>query len=294
MLGEHHGETEADVSVIAVVFVVGLTVASAATLFFAVSDFGVPEPDYPPFEDETSPFAVDFVEGTLAGSPVETVLYDSTTVEEFEYGFDGSRKSPPSVDGGVSQKISSFQGRPLPPDSFADGKVRVPTGDYYVDSGSTVSWWSWSGGKVVFDTTDGPVRIAVADEGDVSAGDVRFEVEGSHPVEFYLDWSSEPLDLYVFDSTFENHRTDAVRIYGRSDGEYPTDVKFEDTEFRGVVYAPGTSVEFVDSTAHGASVAEETVLDNSSYYHDKHLERLRTDVLPGVDTNTFSGTEVLP
>lgn len=280
MSEEPHRKTEANVSVIAVIFLVTLTVVSAGSLFVAVTEFGIPEPEYPPFEDDESPFAVEYVEGTLTGNADKTALYDSATGEESEYRFEGGGGSPPSVDGGVREKIEEFQGHPLPPDSFAGGKVRVPTGDYYVDSGSTVSWWSWSGGKVVFDTTDGPVRIAVADEGDVSAGDVSFKVEGSHPVEFHLDWSSEPLDFYVFDSTFENHRTDAIRIYGRSDGEYPTDITFEDTEFRGIVYAPGTTVEFEDSTVYGASVADETVLDGSSYYHDENLERFGTDVLP--------------
>lgn len=278
MSKEPHRKTKADVSVIAVILLVTLTVVSAATLFLAVSDFGVPEPDYPPFEDETSPFSVEFVEGTLVGDPAETALYDSMTGEESEYGFDGSRKLPPSVDEGVDDTISSMKGSSSFPSGFGGGELRVPSGEYYIGTDETRIGL---GDKIVFDTTDGPVRVAVAESGSLSAS-ANFEVEGSHPVEFYVSRSNVfGNDLYVFDSTFRNHRTDAVRVYAQSEaGSDTSDVEFDNAEFRGIVYAPGATVEFVDSEVYGASVAEETVLEDSSYYHDTHLERLGEDALP--------------
>jgi hypothetical protein len=269
---------KADVSVIAMIFVVALTVVSAASLFVAVSDFGVPEPEYPPFEDETSPFAVEYVEGTLAGDPVKTALYDSTTGEESEYGFDGSRKSPPSVEDGVADSISGLRGASSFPSGFAGGELRVPSGDYYI--GSSETRIGLGSDKIVFDTTDGPVRVAVDEGGSLSVS-ANFVVEGSNGVEFYVSRSNVfGNDLYIFDSNFENHRTDAVRVYAQPDRGNTSDVKFENTDYRGTVYAPGATVEFVDSTVWGASVAEKTVLEDSSYYHDKHLERLGEDALP--------------
>jgi len=278
MSKEPNGETAANVSVIAVIFLVTLTVVSASSLFVAVTEFGIPEPDYPPFEEETSPFAVEFVEGTLGGNSVETALYDSTTGEESEYVFDGNRKSPPSAREGVADTISSLKGSPSFPSGFGGGELRVPSGEYYVETDETRIGL---GDKIVFDTTDGPVKIAVAESGSLSVS-ANFEVEGSHPVEFYVSRSNVfGNDLYVFDSDFENRRTSAVRIYAQPDaGGDSSDIKVENTEFRGVVYAPGTTVKFKDSTARGASIAEETVLDNSSYYHDTHLERLGEDALP--------------
>ena len=279
MSEEPHRKTEANVSVIAVIFLVTLTVVSASSLFVAVTEFGVPEPDYPPFEDKISPFAVEHVERTLKGNPVETTLYDSATGDESEYGFEGSRKAPPSVDKGVADTISDLRGSPAPPGGFVGGKLSIPSGDYYIETDETRI--GLDDDKIVFDTTGGPVRIAVAEGGSFSAS-ANFKVRGEHPVEFYVDRSNVfGNDLYIFDSNFKNYGTDAVRIYAHSDGGGDTsDIKFENTKYRGIVYAPGTTVEFEDSEVYGASVAEKTRLDGSSYYHDENLERLGTDVLP--------------
>jgi hypothetical protein len=296
MLAKGQKNTRADVSVIAVLLVVGLVVASAASLLVVVSDFGVPEPEYSPLDDETSPFAVEYAEGTLAGSPDETALYDSTTGDVSEYGFEGRDASPPPVDEGVRERIEDLEGSSEPPNCPSKDEVNIPPGDYYVDS--DVNWWGPYGGDcdVTFDTTGRPVRIAVEEAGDISAIDATFNVDGGNPVEFYVQTSNPAIgnDFLISDATFENHRTGAFRVYARSSGEDSTDVKFEDTEFRGIVYAPGTSVEFEDSTVHGASIAEETRLDGSSYYHDTQVERLGTEVLPGADTDDRPRTDVFP
>ena len=280
MSKEPHRKTKADVSVIAVIFLVTLTVVSAATLFLAVSDFGVPEPDYPPFEDEPSPFSVEFVEGTLVGDPAETALYDSMTGEESEYGFDGSRKLPPSVDRGVDGEVSRLSGSTPLPWSDPDVVV-VDSGNYYADSSNHI-WFGWDDKRVVFDTTDGPVRVAVDEGGRIVSENTEFEVEGDYPVEVYLKRSSSALaDIKMTNVTFENRRTDGFRIYAQSDtAGKDVEMTMEDSTFHGIVYAPGATVEFVDSEVYGASVAEETVLEDSSYYHDTHLERLGEDALP--------------
>ena len=280
MSEEPHKKTEANVSVIAVIFLVTLTVISAGSLFVAVTEFGVPEPDYPPFEDKKSPFSVEYVEGTLAGNPVETALYDSTTGEESEYGFEGSRKAPPSVDEAVEREVSGLSGATSLPWSDPDVVV-VDSGDYYADSGSHI-WSGWDDKRVVFDTTDGPVNIAVDQGGRIVSKDTRFEISGSHHVEVYLKRSPSALtDIRMTNVTFENRRTGAFRIYAQPDTDSEeAEIKIEESTYRGIVYAPGTTVEFEDSTVYGASVADETFLDGSSYYHDENLERLGTDVLP--------------
>ncbi len=288
---------DANATVVGVILVVALTLVSAGSIFFAVSGFDAPEPDYPPFEDGESPFDVKYVEGTLTGDAVETALYDSTTGDVLEYGFDGSERSPPGVGGGITDTISDLQGSPAPQDGFVDRGIRISSGDYYSDD--NINWWGWDGdGEVVFDTTQGPVRIAVQEGKRVFIDEVEIDVEGSHPVEFYLDRGGRSQAVFtVFDSSFDNHETDAIRVYartGRGGGVVDNTIYFRNTDFRGVVYAPGTNVEFEDSTVHGASVADETVLDGSSYYHDTHLERLGVGVLPGVDADSTHRTGVLP
>jgi hypothetical protein len=273
-------------TLIGVVLLVGLTVLLGGVVAISVSSVEPPSgiedaiPEHGP-----SPFSSERVGGSFTGRAVEVSMYDPTSGGVV----DGSPNEtvgspPPSVDDPVSKEVSALEGSSPLPDGNGGGVVRVSSGDYYVNSSNYV-YTRWDDKRVVFDTSDGAVRIGLDGDGFFNTGRIlaentEFAVDGSHPVEVYIERSTS-VDLSLEDVEFDVQRTDAFRVYAQSDeGWSDSNVDIEDSEFRGIVYAPGSRVEIKDSEFYGASVAENTVLEGSSYYHDRSLSRLGTDALP--------------
>lgn len=273
-------------TVIGAIILVGLTVLLAGIVFLSASTMDMPS-DIGEGLPNTgrSPFSAERVGGSFIGDPVELSMYDSTSGDTV----DGSPNvtvgmGPPLVDEDVGNAVSSLEGSPSLPDSPMGGEIRIDSGGYYVSSSDYVLS-GWDDERVVFDTTDGPVRIGVAGDGFLSgrilAKGTTFAVEGSHPVEVYVERSDYAVDINFEDVEFDVGGTDGFRVYAQSPkGGYEADIDIEGSVFRGIVYAPGAEVEVIDSEFYGASVAEETVVDGSSYYHDTALERLGEDDLP--------------
>lgn len=279
---------DAQSTVVGVALLVALTVLLAGVLVVSVSSVEPPSdiddalPDAGP-----SPFAAERVGGSFTGDAVELSMYDSVSGEKL----DGSPNEtvgapPPSVDEAISSEVSALVGSPSLPDSPTEGEIRVNSGGYYVNTSNSIRS-SWDDERVVFDTSDGPVRIALDGEGFLDSGrilaeDTEFDINGRNPVEVYVERSSFSADLTLVDVEFDTQRTDAFRVYAQSDdGWEKSEIDIEGgSKFRGIVYAPGSEVEVKNSEFYGASVAEKTVLDGSSYYHDKALNRLGDDALP--------------
>ena len=273
-------------TVIGVALLVGLTVLLSGIVVFSVSSVEPPSDidDVIPNRG-TSPFAAERTGGSFTGEAVTVSMYDSVSGEKV----DGSPNEtagmpPPSVDEGVKSVVSGLEGSPPLPDGGTGGEVTVDPGGYYVNSSNYV-YTRWDGKRVVFDTSDGAVRIGLDGDGFFNTGrilakDTEFVVDGNHPVEVYIERSTS-VDLSFENVEFDVQRTDAFRVYAQSDeGWSDSNVDIEDSEFRGIVYAPGSKVEIRNSEFYGASVAEETVIDGSSYYHDTALQRLGADALP--------------
>jgi len=273
-------------TVIGVVLLVGLTVLLGGVVAISVSSVEPPSDieDAIP-ERGPSPFSADRVGGSFTGEAVEVSMYDSAAGAVVDGSPNETTGSPPpSVDNPVSQEVFALEGSPPLPDDSGGGAVRVTSGDYYANSSNYV-YTRWDDKRVVFDTSDGAVRIGLDGDGFFNTGRIlaegtEFVVDGSHPVEIYVERSSS-VDLSFENVEFDVQRTDAFRVYAQSDeGWSNSNVDIEDSEFRGTVYAPGSEVEVIDSEFYGASVAENTVLEGSSYYHDRSLSRLGTDALP--------------
>jgi len=275
-------------TVIGVALLVGLTVLLSGIVVFSVSSVEPPSDidDVIPNRG-TSPFAAERTGGSFTGEAVTVSMYDSVSGEKV----DGSPNEtagmpPPSVDEGVKSVVSGLEGSPPLPDGGTGGEVTVDPGGYYVNSSNYV-YTRWDGKRVVFDTSDGAVRIALDGEGFIDSGRIRvegseFEVTGGAPVEIYVERSTFSADLVLNSVEFDAQSTDAFRVYAQSNnGWEKSEIDIQGgSEFRGIVYAPGSKVEIRNSEFYGASVAEETVIDGSSYYHDTALQRLGADALP--------------
>lgn len=267
-------------NVVGIVFLVALTFVLGGLILTTAYMFEMPtDVDDAIPQTGTSPLSPERVGGSFTGDADEVALYDTSSGKMLDGSpNDTAGTPPPSVDDAVSEKVSSLKGS-SPPDDPLFTDVRIESGSYYVDS--DVSWWGFSNETVTFDTSDGPIRIAVADSGRISADGVDIEVEGGGTVSIYLERSTiGTSDFYVNDAEFDS-TTDDFRIFAESEpsGSYD-DVVIENSEFRGIVYTPGSTVSIEDSEFYGASVARETNLDGSSYYHDVTLERLGDDILP--------------
>ena len=275
-------------TVVGVIILVGLTVLLAGIVFLSASTVDMPSDvgDVLPNAGR-SPFSAERVGGSFTGDPVELSMYDSTsgdTVDGSPNATAGVR--PPLVDEDVGNAVSSLEGSPPLPDSPTGGEIRVDSGGYYVNTSNSIRS-SWDDERVVFDTSGGPVRIGLDGEGFLDSGRIlaegsEFEVNGGYPVEIYVERSSLSADLTLVDVEFNTRRTDAFRVYAQSDdGWEKSEIDIEGgSVFRGIVYAPGSEVEVINSEFYGASVADETVVDGSSYYHDTALERLGEEALP--------------
>lgn len=281
--GRCHGYgTDGSSEVLAVLFVVAITFLLAAVVLTATSGFEPPEPEDAIPEAGASPFAPERA-ANFVGDPVERTLYDSSAGEVLSGDpADGAYRPPPEVDDGVAERVESLEGTDELPTSPQGGEIRVESGGYYVDDTNDI-WSEWDNERVVFDTTGGPVRIGLDGDGFLSSGsimaeDAEFEVRGSHPVEVYAERRTH----LNFDGTEFEGETDSFRVFAQSDEGYnEVEITVEgDSTFRGVVYAPGSEVEVRNSEFYGASVAAETDIEGTSYYHDESLERLGEDVLP--------------
>ncbi|MFP4175000.1 MAG: hypothetical protein ACLFSW_04395 [Halobacteriales archaeon] len=274
-------------TVIGVSLLVGLTVLIAGVVVVTVSSIEPPSDVDDALPTRSSPFEAENVGGSFTGGADELSMYDSSTGEFLDDSpnrTDGS--TPPSVDEGVGSTASSLEGSSSLPDSTEDGEIHVGSGGYYVNTSNSIRS-SWDDERVVFDTSDGPVRIALDGDGFLDSGRIlaegtEFAVKGSHPVEVYVERSTFSADLTLVGVEFDGKDTGAFRVYAESnDGWEKSEISIRGgSEFRGIVYAPGSEVEVKNSEFYGASVADETDVEGSSYYHDSALKRLGEDALP--------------
>lgn len=264
-----------------------LTFLLAGTVLTLTGQFEMPDADEAVPDARPSPFSSERVAGTFEGDFAERTLYDSSSKEVLSGDPNGGNYRPPlRIDDEVANRISELDGSPPLPETPTGGNITVDSGEYYLNSSNYI-WINWDNERVVFDNSDGPVVIGLDGDGFFNSGriqaeDTEFAFKGTYPVEVYVERSSFSSDINLEDIEFDTRRTDLFRIYAQSDkGGSKAEINIKGgSEFRGIVYAPGSEVEVEDSEFYGASVAETTTLNGSSYYHDKTLEVLGRDSLP--------------
>lgn len=278
-------DTDGGSEVFAVLLVAAVTFLLAGAVLTTTSEFEPPDPADAIPEAGPSPFASERT-GGFVGDAEELTLYDSDADDVLTGGpEDGAYRPPAEVDEAIAERVDSLEGADDLPTTPQGGEIRVDSGGYYVDDTNDI-WGEWDDEKVVFDTSDGPISIGLDGDGSFDSGSItaygsEIEVTGSSPVEIYVERSSYSLDINFEGVSFENDGTDLFRIYAQSDvGSGRSEIEIRDSTFRGIVYAPGSEVVVQDSEFYGASIAGETDIEGTSYYHDEALERLGTDALP--------------
>ena len=172
----------------------------------------------------------------------------------------------PSIDGTVDSNIAAYSasnnnaaeadcitGNQI---SLSASACTLATGNYYL----TKFQVQQTGGKVTFDTSGGPINIAIEDGStfDVSTGNPVLEVTGANPVKFYIGSGvSATFSNGAKVQTYQSNTT-LFRLYVNSGANKVT--FDQSTNFTGIVYAPGLYATQENCVAGANGI----VVDNSA------------------------------
>lgn len=259
--------------VLAAVAMVALTVLVAG-VFYGATSLSQPEEPFNP----DSPFDERFASaGLVLDDDSKATRFDGRHDAVLGSGLSGYHGSPKSIDDAVEDLVDSLSHQPPPPTTFTENTLRIDSGGYHLDTNH--QWWGWTADdRVIFDTSDGDVRIGLTEQARLSVIDADVEVEGDGVVEIYVV-SGQPYDVQFANVDVDaDGRTEAIRIYVAARDTNTGTVEFESfrdgtMEFEGIVYAPDHhNVYLEDAEFYGALVAGTAELDRSSYYHDVRLQ----------------------
>jgi hypothetical protein len=169
------------------------------------------------------------------------------------------------VDDEIQQRIDEY-GTTFP------GSPTVSSGNYIVDSDTSLF------SDITFDTTRGPINIAVNSSDQLLFTGLEIEVNGTNPVRIYSGNSTSGVFPKIeFDNVemdVEDNRTDLFTLFVESTRpSHVTNVTIQDsTDFYGTLYAPDTDeVQVTESRVHGAMVVGEADIVNSGVHYDQQL-----------------------
>lgn len=175
--------------------------------------------------------------------------------------------NPEFIDQEIDERIAEYN------DSLPGGPTIGP-GNYIVDSDETFF------NDVTFDTTGGPVNIAVNNSDYLGFVGNTVEINGTYPVRVYSGNSTTAIDnipKIEFDGAtmdVENNRTDLFTVFVRSTRPIDeTNVTVQGgSEIYGTVYAPDVdNMQITGSTLHGAVVTDAVDVANSAIHYDQRL-----------------------
>ena len=157
----------------------------------------------------------------------------------------------------------------------ASGDAELTAGDYYVEQ---IDYSSGAGDRIVFNTTDGDVKLAVRGDVDMPSGE-QMEVIGDGTVRVYVGGESSfsDADGWTWEmngaSDVSNAGQDApqFRVYGTQDFRFRMNTD-EDHQFVGAIFAPpGSSgngeVQIDGGHIFGGILTGTTTINNKGAIH---------------------------
>ncbi|MFZ2411000.1 MAG: hypothetical protein WAW23_05480, partial [Candidatus Methanoperedens sp.] len=153
--------------------------------------------------------------------------------------------------------------------NFASNKCTISAGDYYitrVELDDNVD--------LIFDTTSGPVNMAVESDDITISNNANITVIGNNPVKLYLSLSPskelEIKDVEINRNTNDNSTLFQVTVSGGKK------ISFKNAKFCGYVYAPDATVEVDTYTEiYGALVGKLFKIKNAQNIHfDEALKNI--------------------
>ncbi len=157
---------------------------------------------------------------------------------------------------------------------------RGPTGNYYLTKIELDN-----GKNLIFDTTSGPINIAVdSDDIDIDTS-AYINVSGSNPVKLYFDLNSGT-EIEIKKAKI-NRNTNDNSILFQITASRGKEIKFKDAEFCGSVYAPDAIIKIETSTkVYGAMVGKKFEVEQSEYIHFDEAQKT-------VSTGLGEGTTIM-
>jgi hypothetical protein len=186
---------------------------------------------------------------------------------------------PTLVDEEVNERIEEYS-------TTFPGSPTVSSGNYIVDSDRSLT------SDITFDTTGGPINIAVNRSDQLLFTGLELEVNGTNPVRIYSGNSSTGIPVIPkvefddVDMDVEGNSTDlfSVLFHSTTDPDQTSMFIQGGTEFYGTVYAPDMeNLEVRDSDVYGAMVAENITVVDSGIHYDQQLRDPRAEGVSAVN-----------
>lgn len=179
------------------------------------------------------------------------------------------------IEGIIDQAVSDF------PSSNCLPTCSSPPRNYKVTGDPT--YVGTPGSPIEFDTSNGPIRIALANDNIEFSGEIR--VTGDNPVIFFRNTSGNDESFLMDGVQMTGDTVDnpgLFRVYvAPSTPSNPTGVNITgSSEFNGLIYGPNNSnISVVNSEFNGSIVAEKLNINKSSVHQDVRLAGLELPVV---------------
>lgn len=157
--------------------------------------------------------------------------------------------------------LSGAYDQNLDEDNFASNKCTISAGDYYVTRVELDA-----AKDLIFDTTSGPVNMAVDSDDITISNNANISVNGNYPVNLYFSLSSSK-ELEIKNVKINNYTNDNSTLFQVivSGGKK---ISFKGANFCGSVYAPDAAVEVdTDTKIYGALTGKTFKIKNAQSIH---------------------------